>query len=67
MPQRPAQPIQLPDDKVSPGRSWSRSCSRVGRSLRGAAGGLDEHPIAAGRVQGVDLEVWLLVVVETRA
>jgi hypothetical protein len=27
----------------------------------GAAGGLGEHPIAAGPLQGVDLEVWLLV------
>jgi hypothetical protein len=34
VPQRAAQAVQLPDDQVSPGRSWSSSCSRVGRSLR---------------------------------
>jgi hypothetical protein len=34
MAQRAAQPVQLPDDQVSPGRSWSRTCSRVGRSVR---------------------------------
>jgi hypothetical protein len=27
----------------------------------GAAGGLGEHPIAAGVLEGVDLELWLLV------
>jgi len=34
MPQRPAEAVQFPDDQVSPGRSWSRTCSRVGRSAR---------------------------------
>jgi hypothetical protein len=27
----------------------------------GAAGGLGEHSVAAGALQGVDLELWLLV------
>jgi hypothetical protein len=27
----------------------------------GAAGGLGEDPVAAGRGEGVDLQVWLLV------
>jgi hypothetical protein len=49
----------------SPGRSWSGSWARVGRS-RGAAGGLGEPPIAAGVLEGVDLELGVLVV-ETRA
>jgi hypothetical protein len=34
MPQRAAEAVEFPDDQVSPGRSWSRSCSRVGRSGR---------------------------------
>jgi hypothetical protein len=34
VPQGAAEPVQLPDDQVSPGRSWSRSCSRVGRPVR---------------------------------
>jgi hypothetical protein len=33
----------------------------------GAAGGLGEHPLAAGPLEGVDLEVRLLSAVETRA
>jgi len=34
VPQGPAEPVQFPDDRVSPGRSWSSTCSRMGRSLR---------------------------------
>ena len=34
VPQRSAEPIHFPYDQVSPGRSWSRSCSRTGRSAR---------------------------------
>jgi hypothetical protein len=34
VPQGAAEAVELPDDRVSPGRSWSRSCSRVGRSGR---------------------------------
>jgi hypothetical protein len=33
----------------------------VGRFSTDAAGGLDKHPVAAGRGEGVDLELWLLV------
>jgi hypothetical protein len=34
VPQGAAEPVQFPDDRVSPGRSWSRTWIRVGRSLR---------------------------------
>jgi hypothetical protein len=44
--ERPAEAVELPDDQG------------VGA---GAAGGLGEHPVAAGRCEGVDLELWLLV------
>jgi hypothetical protein len=30
--QRPAEPVGLPDHQVSPGRSWSRTWARTGRS-----------------------------------
>jgi hypothetical protein len=33
----------------------------------GAAGSLGEHPVAAGALEGVDLEVGCWSVVETRA
>jgi hypothetical protein len=35
--------------------------ARMTLAYRGAAGGLGEHPIAARRGEGVDLELWLLV------
>jgi hypothetical protein len=47
--------------RVSPGPSWSRSCSRGGPVGAGAAGGLDNCLVAAGGVHGVDLELGVLV------
>jgi len=46
--------------RVSPGRSWSRNWVRVGRSLR-APLAVSVNPVAAGTLQGVDLEVWSVV------
>jgi hypothetical protein len=34
MAQRAAEPVEFQTTRVSPGRSWSRTCSRTGRSLR---------------------------------
>ena len=34
VPQGAAEPIEFQTTRVSPGRSWSRSCSRAGRSVR---------------------------------
>jgi hypothetical protein len=53
--------VELPDDQVSPGRSWSRSRSRAGRSLGAPLAVSVNTPVAAGRREGVDLELRLLV------
>jgi hypothetical protein len=34
MPQGAAEAVEFQTTRVSPGRSWSKSCSRVGRSAR---------------------------------
>src|SRR5215218_10170306 len=46
--------------RVSPGRSWSSRRSRVAIGAS-PAGGLDKHSVAAGTLQGVDLELGVLV------
>jgi hypothetical protein len=47
--------------RVSPGRSWSRSCSRTGRSVWAPLAVSVNTPIAAGGLQRVDLELGVLV------
>jgi hypothetical protein len=47
----------LQTTRVSPGRSWSRTCSRVGRSVRAPLAVFGEDPVAAGALEGVDLEL----------
>jgi hypothetical protein len=46
--------------RVSPGRTWSRACSRTVRSVR-APLAVSVNTRAAGTFQGVDLELGLLV------
>ena len=61
MPERPAEAVKFPHDQ---GVAWAQLVQELGEGGAvgaGAAGGLGEHPIAAGLLQGVDLEVGLLV------
>jgi hypothetical protein len=61
MTQGAAEPIQLPHDQGVAGAELVQQLLEGGAVGAGAAGGLGEHPIAAGRREGVDLELWLLV------
>jgi hypothetical protein len=59
--QRPAQPVQLLH-RQGVARAELVEELLEGRAVgAGAAGSLGEHPVAAGALEGVDLEVWLLV------
>jgi hypothetical protein len=61
MPQGAAEAVEFPDYQGVAGPQLVEhllECRAVGA---GAAGGLGEHPVAAGRREGVDLEVWVLV------
>jgi len=59
--QRAAQPVQLPDDQGVAGAELVQDLLEDWAVGAGAAGGLGEHPVAAGRGKGVDLQVRLLV------
>ena len=61
VPQGPAEPVELPDDQGVAGAELVQELLEGGAVGAGAAGGLGEHPVAAGTLQGVDLEVGLLV------
>ena len=61
VPQRPAQPVKLPHHEGVAGPELVRELLEDRTVAAGAAGGLGEHPVAAGRVEGVDLELGLLV------
>jgi hypothetical protein len=61
MPQRPAQAVELPDDQGVAGSQLVQELIEGGPVGAGAAGGLGEHPIAAGGLKGVDLELGVLV------
>jgi hypothetical protein len=65
MAQRPAQAIEFPDHQGVAGSQLVQELDEGGPVAAGAAGGLGEHPIAAGTLQGVDLEVGLLIGGET--
>jgi hypothetical protein len=59
--QRPAQPVQLLH-RQGVARAELVEELLEGRAVgAGAAGSLGEYPVAAGALEGVDLEVWLLV------
>jgi hypothetical protein len=59
--QRPAQAVGLPDDQGVAGAELVQELLEGGAVAAGAAGGLGEHPIAAGALEGVDLELGVLV------
>jgi len=62
-----AEPVQFPDDQGVAGTDLVQDLGEDGAVGAGAAGRLGEHPVAADALQGVDLELGLLVGVETRA
>jgi hypothetical protein len=47
--------------RVSPGRSWSMNCLWMGRSARAPLAVSVNTPVAAGALEGVDLELGVLV------
>ena len=61
MPERSAQPVELLHDEGVAGPQLVQDLLEGGAVGAGAAGRLGEHPIAAGALQGVDLELGLLV------
>jgi hypothetical protein len=61
MPQGPAEPVEFPDDQGVAGAELVQELREDRPVAAGAAGGLGEHPIATGTLQGVDLELGMLV------
>ena len=61
MPQGPAEPVEFPDDQGVAGAQLIQDLDEGGAVGAGAAGGLGEHPVAAGVLEGVDLELGVLV------
>jgi hypothetical protein len=61
VPQRAAEAVQLPDHEGVARADLVQELGEGGPVGAGAAGGLGEHPPAAGQLRGVDLELWLLV------
>jgi hypothetical protein len=61
MPQGAAEAVEFPDDESVAGSQLVQDLLEGGAVGAGAAGRLGEHPIAAGTLQGVDLELGLLV------
>jgi hypothetical protein len=56
-----AEAVEFPDDHGVAGAELVQDLGEGGAVGAGAAGGLGEHPVAAGALEGVDLELWLLV------
>jgi hypothetical protein len=56
-----AEPVELPDDQGVAGAELVQDLLEDRAVGRCAAGGLGEHPVAAGAIQGVDLQTRLLV------
>jgi hypothetical protein len=61
MAQGPAQSVEFPDDQGVAGAQLVQDLLEGGAVGAGAAGGLGEHPVAASVLQGVDLELGVLV------
>jgi hypothetical protein len=61
MAQGAAEPIELPHDQGVAGAQLVQQLLEGGPVGAGAAGGLGEHPVAAGGSEGVDLELGVLV------
>jgi hypothetical protein len=58
---RSERPSQLPDDETVAGPQLIQDLLEGGAVAADAAGGLGEHPVAAGTLQGVDRELEVLV------
>ena len=56
MPQRAAEPVELPDNQGVTGAELVQELLEGGPVGAGAAGRFGEHPIAAGPLQRIDLE-----------
>ena len=56
-----AEAVEFPDDQGVAGPQLVQDLLEDRAVGAGAAGGLGEHPVAAGRGERVDLELWLLV------
>jgi hypothetical protein len=67
MPQRPTKPIQLPHHEGVAGAELVQDLLEDWAVGAGRRWGLGEHSVAAGRREGVDLELGCWSVVETRA
>jgi hypothetical protein len=61
MPQRPAEPVQFPHDEGVARAQLVQELFEGGAVGAGAAGRLGEDPVAAGALEGVDLEVVVAV------
>jgi hypothetical protein len=61
VPQGTAEPVELPDHEGVAGAPLVQDLYEGGTVGAGAAGGLGEAPAATGVLEGVDLELWLLV------
>ena len=59
--QGPAEPVEFPDDQGAAGAELVQDLLEQWAVGHGAASGLDEHPVAAGTLERVDLQVRLLV------
>src|SRR5215211_7264161 len=59
--ERSAEAVEFPDDQGVAGAQLVQDLLEGGAVGAGAAGGLGEHPVAAGPLQGVDLKLRLLV------
>jgi hypothetical protein len=62
-----AEAVEFSDDQGVAGAQLVEELLEGGSVGAGAAGGLGEHSVAAGVLEGVDLELGCWSVVETRA
>jgi hypothetical protein len=58
VPEGAAEAVEFPDDQGVTGAELVQELLEGGAVGSGAAGGLGEHPVAAGTLEGVDLELW---------
>jgi hypothetical protein len=61
VPEGAAEAVELPDDQGVAGAQLVQDLGEGGPVAAGATGRLDKHSIAAGTLQGVDLELRVLV------
>jgi hypothetical protein len=61
MAQGAAEPVEFPDDQGVAGPQLVEELFEGGAVGAGAAGRLDKHPVAAGGLQSVDLQLGVLV------